>query len=347
MRMSYYNLKIIMKFSPRQFALLLVMVVLLVGSPPVRAQPTGDPMQGLGKGVNVLGYDPIWQDPSKARFHPKLFSSIKAGGFNLVRMNLFAFSHMGEDGRLDPGWLATLDHMVDAAQRVGLTVILDEHDSEICGKDVQRCQTQLLAFWRQIAPHFQKAPRSVLFEILNEPNGQLTTKAWNALLTEALAVIRHTNPTRAVVIGPGDYNSLHALDNLVVPSNDRNILITIHYYEPFKFTHQGTTWTVPSRAHDVGYHWGSLEEQQAVTRDFDTLAAWSLAQGRPLLLGEFGAYEAGDLTSRVAWTSAVARAAEAHRLSWCYWQFEGNFALFDISKNTWIASIHDALIPPP
>lgn len=335
-----------MNFFRRQFGLLLVMAVLLVKSPPVWAQPTGDPMQGVGKGVNVLGYDPIWQDPSKANFHPKLFASIKDGGFNLVRMNLFAFSHMGEDGRLDPGWLATLDRMVTAAQRAGLTVILDEHDSEICGKDARRCQTQLLAFWQQIASRFQKAPRSVLFEILNEPNGQLTTNAWNGLLAEALAVIRRTNPTRAVVIGPGDYNSFRALDKLVVPANDRNILITVHYYEPFKFTHQGTTWTIPSRSRDVGYHWGSLEEQQAVKRDFDTMATWSVTQERPLLLGEFGAYEAGDLTSRVAWTSAVARAAEAHKLSWCYWQFAGNFALFDISRDSWITSIHDALIPP-
>ena len=27
----------------------------------------------LGRGVNVLGYDPIWSDPAKARFQPRHF----------------------------------------------------------------------------------------------------------------------------------------------------------------------------------------------------------------------------------------------------------------------------------
>jgi endoglucanase len=333
-----------MNRSPRCFFLLLVMAVFLVGARSLRAQTTDDPMQDLGRGVNVLGYDPIWQDPAKARFHPELFARIRAGGFNFVRMNLFAFSHMSPDGRLDPGWLATLDHMVAAAQGAGLKVILDEHDSESCGKDVQHCRSQLLAFWKQVAPRFQAATRSVLFEILNEPNGKLTSESWNGLLAEALQVIRQTNPTRTVVLGPGDYNSFRSLGQLVLPASDRNILVTVHYYEPFKFTHQGTTWTVPSREHDVGYHWGTTEEQEAVARDFDIMAAWGAARGRPLMLGEFGAYEAGDLASREAWTSAVTRTAEAHRMSWCYWQFEGNFAVFDISKDAWIAPIHNALI---
>ena len=52
--------------------------------------PTPDPFsqnQRLGRGVNVLGYDPIWKDFQKARFQEKYFRLIHEAGFNHVRIN--------------------------------------------------------------------------------------------------------------------------------------------------------------------------------------------------------------------------------------------------------------------
>jgi endoglucanase len=77
----------------------------------------------------------------------------------------------------------------------------------------------------------------VIFEILNEPNGQLTPDLWNQFLREALGVIRRTNPSRTVVIGPGQYNAIDQLDRLKLPEEDRRIIVTIHYYKPMEFTH--------------------------------------------------------------------------------------------------------------
>jgi len=34
----------------------------------------------LGRGVNILGYDPIWKDRQKARFQEKCFRLIKEAG---------------------------------------------------------------------------------------------------------------------------------------------------------------------------------------------------------------------------------------------------------------------------
>lgn len=330
----------------------LFLLVLLLGVPqPGTAQTAPGPEEalpaGFRRGVNILGYDPLWDDPAHARFHPELFARIREGGFDHVRINLQTFAHMDAQDHLDPRWLETLDGVVRAASAAGLGVILDEHDFAPCGADPGLCRTQLSAFWEQVAPRFADAPATVLFEILNEPNSGLTPEAWNALFPEILTVIRRTNPTRTVIIGPGDYDSFRDLDRLVLPEADRHLVVTFHYYEPFLFTHQGATWTVPSREHDVGYGWGSAEDRAQLVRDFDTVAAWAGAHRRPVLLGEFGAYEAGDLAARVAWTDAVARAAEAHGFAWCAWQFEGSFAIFDIARDAWIAPIHDALVPAP
>jgi endoglucanase len=75
--------------------------------------------------------------------------------------------------------------------------------------------------------------------------------------------------------------------------------------------------------------------------------AWSKANQRPLLLGEFGAFDrAPTAESRVRWTAAVARAAEARHWSWAYWQFDSDFVLYDVRREEWVQPILQALIPP-
>src|SRR5207344_2247071 len=111
-----------------------------------------------------------------------------------------AFGFMNEKYELPAKWFATLDGLVDKALAQKLTVILDEHDFGLCGKNVDACRPRLMAFWTQVGAHFRNAPEQVVFEILNEPN-QAADASWNSLHAEALAIIRKTNPTRNVIIG--------------------------------------------------------------------------------------------------------------------------------------------------
>jgi endoglucanase len=79
--------------------------------------------------------------------------------------------------------------------------------------------------------------------------------------------------------------------------------------------------------------------------DFDGVQAWAKAHGRPMLLGEFGAYDKGDMASRAAYTAAAAREAEARGWAWAYWQFDSDFIAYDIKNDAWVAPIHEALVP--
>ena len=301
----------------------------------------------LGRGINVLGYDPMWADPAKARFQPRDFARIRNGGFSHVRIPLIAFAHMDTANVLDPRWLLTLDRAVAQAQAAGLRVILDEHDHRFCGQDPAGCRTRLLAFWAQVAPRFRRAGDDVSFELLNEPSRALDAGAWNALLRDALGVVRASNPERVVLIGPANSNGFRSLDELRLPDDDRNILVTVHYYDPFVFTHQGARWTSPSRADDVGHGWGTDADRTAVSAAFDRIAAWGRAHDRPMHLGEFGAYDRAPTDARALWTAFVARTAEAHGIPWSYWQFDGDFLAFDRTRDDWVTPIHEALVPPP
>ena len=300
----------------------------------------------LGRGVNVIGYDPIWRSPDQARFQEKHFRLLKEAGFNSVRVNLHPFRHMDrEQGwALRATWLKTLDWAVKQATAQGLMVILDFHEFNAMGEDPEGNKDRFLAFWRQLAAHCQDAPGQVLFEILNEPCKKLTPTLWNQYLREVLAIIREKNPTRTVIVGPAFWNGIDHLNELELPDRDRNLIVTVHYYKPMEFTHQGASWA--GQQDKSGVTWGTEADRDAVKKDFAKAAAWAKGHNRPILLGEFGAYDKGPMESRVRYTDGVARTAESFGWSWAYWQFDSDFILWDMKRDAWVEPILHALIPP-
>lgn len=299
----------------------------------------------LGRGVNILGYDPIWQSRDIGRFKEDHFRIIKEGGFSSVRVNLYPFRYMDQKNnyKLPQSWFDLLDWVLEKALDNKLMVILDFHEFTAMAENPVTKKEIFLSFWRQVAPRYKNMPSNVLFEIMNEPNGQLTPAMWNGFLAEALAIIRESNPTRTVVIGPGFWNQIPHLDELKLPDNDRNIIVTIHYYSPHNFTHQGAPWSKGSDAF-LGTTWGTDQDKAAVRADFQKAKDWSAAHKRPILLGEFGAYERADMDSRVRYTSYVARTAEEFGFSWNYWQFDSDFIVYNIDKGMWNEPIYRALI---
>jgi len=302
--------------------------------------------QRLGRGVNILGYDPIWRARGQARFKAEYFQQLKAAGFNSVRINLHPFRYMDATNNwaLRSSWFEVLDWAVSEAQKQGLAVILDLHEFNALGTDpTGDNKEKFLAFWRQMTAHYESAPETVFFEVLNEPSQKLTPELWNEYFAEALAIIRKINPARTVIVGPAFWNSINHLADLKLPESERNLIVTVHFYEPFAFTHQGASWT--DRKDKLGFDWkGSTEEVAELNRAFDKAAAWAKANKRPLFLGEFGAYDRGAMDSRVRWTAAIVRAAEARGWSWAYWQFDSNFILYDVKREGWVEPILGALI---
>ncbi|MBX3029673.1 MAG: cellulase family glycosylhydrolase, partial [Chloroflexi bacterium] len=305
---------------------------------------------------------------------------------------------------------------------------------------------------------------------LNEPNGALDAELWNAMIERAVARIRETDPDRWIVVGPVDWNAIGALPSLELPDDDR-LVLTVHYYDPFEFTHQGADWVDPSPptgttwtgeqltpaggwadwSWDTGREYGSdlaityrqgwagyyleagspvtgytelavrtsadrdlivvcgpfdgaphasittvagvetaipldacggmpvverivlqngtdsaqepfvvetlelrgpdgtlpllVTEREAIAQAFDQVAdVAERAGGIPVLVGEFGAFEAGDLDSRVRYTRAVRGAVEARGFAWTYWEFGAGFGVYDITTDTWRPGLLDALL---
>lgn len=329
--------------------LIALIAALLLAAIPAAAQPgSGDAWvtaKSMKRGVNIIGYDPLWTNRAKARFQTKHFRILREGGFDFVRVNLHAFRHMDAANKLPPAWFETLDWVVREATAAGLSVILDEHDFMGCEADPDACEVKLTAFWTQVGSRYKDAPATVLFELLNEPHGKIDAARWNAMLEKLIPLVRATNPGRTLVIGPTFWNNLDYLPTLKLPKADRNILVTFHSYEPFRFTHQGASWaTGMKEVRGVPF---TKEDEARIKADYDKVGAWSKAEDRPVLMGEFGAYDMSGtpVEDRARYTATVRREAEAHGFSWAYWQFDSNFLLWDMARDDWVHPIRKALIP--
>lgn len=318
---------------------------------PAQAQPPFQPVTPeaqvaqMGRGVNIIGYDPYWRDGGQGNYTEAHFRQIHEAGFSNVRVVLFTLDHLGPDGRLSETWLKKLDWVIDTATASNLTVILDEHDFESCSDDSAKCLTFLKNVWGQLAERYKDRPNTVVFELLNEPHDKIDADIWNAMIPQVLEVVRRTNPSRNVIVGPTHWNSRNDLQYLKLPENDRHLIVTFHYYDPFAFTHQGASWASPEiqAGHDIPF--GTAKEIAQINADFDAIKAWSVANDRPIYLGEFGAYDKAPMDSRVLWTSTVSRAAEKRGFAFAYWQFSSDFILYDFKTQTWVKPILNALIP--
>jgi endoglucanase len=148
-----------------------------------------------------------------------------------------------------------------------------------------------------------------------------------------------------VLIGTPFWNSVDHLDDLALPAGDTNLIVTVHYYKPMEFTHQGAPWS--SAKDKSGIVWPRDDaDRAAVSNDFAKVAAWAKANNRPIHLGEFGAYDKAPMDSRIRYADFVARTAESHGWSWAWWQFDSDFILYDIDRAAWNEPILRALIPP-
>jgi endoglucanase len=299
----------------------------------------------LGRGVNILGYDKaFWQDYTKGRFKERYFKMIKDAGFNSVRVNLYPFRHMDSQYTINPDWLSTLDRVVEKSLEANLMIILDLHEFTAMADNPEAKKEMFLSFWKQVAPRYRDKSNKVVFEILNEPNRKLTTDMWNSFIVEAVNIIRASNPDRTLIIGPGNWNGIESLNTLKLPVNDRNIIVTVHFYHPMKFTHQGAPWSSENK-NLSGIKWtGSTEEKEEVESKLKVAADWSAINDRPIFLGEFGSYDKGDMDSRARYTAFVARTAEKLGFSWAYWQFDSDFIVYDIDRERWVEPILNALM---
>lgn len=297
----------------------------------------------IGRGINMgnmLEGSRHWYTSPEDHY----FDLVKEAGFTSVRIPVRWSAHAQAVApyTINKGFFKRIDRVVEQALSRGLVVILNVHHYKEFMKDPAAHEERLLGFWSQIAQRYKDQPRSVMFEILNEPSDQVTSELWNRVQNRALKLIRETNPDRIVFVSPLGWNRIEHLKDLELPADDPNLIASVHFYEPFWFTHQGAKWVeidIPE-----GRGWDQTPEQEKeIIADLDEAVRWSEEHKIPINVGEFGAYGKADMESRVRWTAFLRREMEKRGMSWNYWEFYSSFGVYDPVKKVWRTGLIKAL----
>ncbi len=202
-------------------------------------------LQGFLRGVNFGNYleAPRGQDWGM-RYDVRDLDHVKEEGFDHVRLPV-AWHHYAGAGpgfKLEPEIFGKVDFLVTNALRRGLNIIVNIQHFDEFTTDPDANTEKFYALWEQIAGHYANQPPGLAFELLNEPKDKATTEVLNPIYAQAIALIRKSNPHRTIFVGPSKWNSLDEVPKLKLPDDD-NLIVTVHSYEPFNFTHQGASWT--------------------------------------------------------------------------------------------------------
>jgi len=268
-----------------------------------------------------------------------------------------------------------VDFVVTNALANQLAVILDVHHFEDFTSDPAGQTAKFLALWRQIAAHYANSPDTVAFDLLNEPKEKAPTAVMNPIYAQAIAEVRKTNPRRTLFIEPGSWANADELQNLVLPAEEQNLIVSVHCYEPFYFTHQGATWAGPD-TQVTGIRFpgppakplvpsASLRLNRWVTnwiQRYNTLPAdenpcgptafqaklrlaraWSDYYGRPVHIGEFGCFTTADPQSRARFHAAIRRELNEQKLGWALWDWSGSFHYWDKKNHRPAPGLREAM----
>jgi len=301
----------------------------LTYTPAPAAQPRVGPTLTVGKCINLSNtLEPPTEGAWGGSFDDTDMQIIRDAGFQTVRIPVRWSSHAltSPPYTIDPIFLARVHHVVDLAKAAGLNVMLNMHHYDELFADPSAHRERFAALWRQIAASFASEPKSVWFELLNEPHDKLTDANLQETLAPALAAVRATNPARPVIIGGQNWSGLASLDTVWMP-DDPNVVPTFHYYDPFQFTHQGANWM--EHAPPFGRVYGTAADKALLDRDLAQVKAYMTRTGRVPILGEYGAQDDPRLpvAQRIRYYHTISSAFASAGIQSCLWGYRSGFAI--------------------
>ena len=271
-------------------------------------------------------------------------------GFDHVRLPIDEEQIWDVDGKRNEEDVALLQQCVTWCDEFRLRVIIDLHilrSHHFNNKikplwTVPAEQDKFIALWKDLSKLLHTWPTGMMaYELMNEPVAD-DPELWNRLIARAVDSIRQWEPERVIVIGSNRWQSANTFDQLKVPKNDRNILLSFHFYEPFFLTHYQASWTdLKDFKGDINYpgqivlHSKKTEHLRVYNRD--TLLKMMqkplhLADSLklPLYCGEFGVYYRSPREAKLAWYRDMVSIFEEKGIAYANWNYKSDgFGIVD------------------
>ncbi len=287
------------------------------------------------------------------------FVKIAALGFDHVRIPVDEVQLWDLDGNKEKEAFTLLHNAISWALENRLRVIVDLHiirshyfiaeTRPLWSEPAE--QAKLADLWQQLSEELRAYPTAMLaYELLNEAVAD-NPEDWNNLLLKLIAQIRKQEPRRVIVIGSNRWQSASTFPDLKVPENDRNLILSFHFYTPMALTHHRAPWTPLAEYKGPVHYPGQIVDTliyQQLSRSAaeamrqyangyfnkeilakEMLPAIKIAQERnlPLYCGEYGVYPTIANELRLKYYTDLVEIFNENKIAYCHWCYKGDFPI--------------------
>ncbi|MBW4890894.1 glycoside hydrolase family 5 protein [Mucilaginibacter sp. HMF5004] len=356
MRLCKYTIKIL---------IFLILFQLLHISQPIQAKtrPWGKTSRAwlfkraasLDNGMNISWLEQTWKRDflNDSTITDADFMLLKKLGFKSIRLPV-AFKYFENKGIPLNDVLLRITDVLKECKKYNMTLIIDYHAGELKNDNYLTETPKIINLWQKVAKNYlNESPDKLFFEIYNEPT--ISDAIWKDAAYNIVEGIRKVDKKRTLLVGASNYNSIYELSRMV-RLGDENIIYSIHFYEPFFFTHQGAEW-IGNQASTVGVAfpysvenfpilnpktkntWGETNyykyrndgnEQSLTDKLRKYISPWIEKYDVPVVCTEFGAYNKyADLPSRCRYIKAARKTLKTLKIPGMIWEYNDNFSIFD------------------
>jgi len=297
----------------------MIIIIGLMMSLTVRAQlPTAQQIAGkmeIGWNLGNTLECPSGETGWGATFtNQRLIDSVKAAGFNSVRIPCAWFTHSDTTTNIiKEAWLSRVKEVVNYCIKDSMYVMLNIHwdsgwmDDHINTADSAKVNARHRAYWTQIATYFRGYDEHLLFASANEPpakdaSGMSVLLSYHQTFINAVRATGGNNSSRTLIIqGPStDIITTNTLMNAMPTDQiaDR-LIVEVHYYTPWNFCGMNgdQSWG------KMFYYWGkdnhsttdvtynaNIGEESDMDKYLGQMKTKFIDKGIPVIIGEYGAF---------------------------------------------------------
>ena len=291
-------------------------------------------------------------------------------GFDFVRIPIDEVQFWDEEGNKLPEAWDLLTQSLDFCGKYNLRAIVDLHiirshyfnavnEGDKSANTLftsEESQQQLIGMWEQLSEVLNGySVDSVAYEFMNEPVAE-DPEQWNQLIAKVHKALRTLEPDRTLIIGSNMWQSCGTFKDLRVPENDKNIVLSFHFYDPSIITHYGAWWTPIGKYTGKVNYPGQLvsqEDYDAAPEDLKPelvqyMTEWNRdvlhdkmadainvadSLGLQLFCGEWGVYEPVDRELAYKWYKDMISIFNEFGVAWTTWCYDADFGFWDQAKH--------------
>ena len=303
---------------------------------------------GMGPGFNLgnafdasdvvglsdeMGYESAW---CRARTTYAFIDSLCNEGFNVIRIPVSWHNHVDADFQISEAWLTRVTEVVDYCLSKDMYVIIDSHhdiNKDYFYPDSDHLDNTLKyteAIWTQLAENFKDRSNKLIFECINEPRLRDTGYEWwyasvdstvkdsfdaimqaNQVFVDTVRATGGNNADRFLMVcGYCDMPAATTYADFSLPwdtAEDR-LIVTVHSYTPYTFAGDVTGGTT----------FGAAEERENKLI-FSSLYDRFVANGIPVIIGEYGATDKCNNADRVAYYRYMGECSALYTIPLIVW----------------------------